>query len=62
MLFICVVLAQMLPIHMQLIPLFIMLNKLGVLNTYQGLIIPMLADPIALFFIRQNMMSIDDDL
>lgn len=61
-LFLCVVLAQMLPIHMQLIPLFIMLSKFGVLNTYHGLIIPMLADPIALFFMRQNMMSIQDDL
>lgn len=60
--FIIIVAAQMLPIHMQLIPLFIMLTKSGIVNSYFGLIFPMIANPLGLFFVRQYMLGIPDDL
>ncbi|GAB6100391.1 arabinose ABC transporter permease AraQ [Halanaerocella petrolearia] len=61
-LFMIIVGAQMLPIHIQIIPLFVMLTKVKLINTYAGLILPMIANPMGLFFIRQNMVGIDDDL
>lgn len=60
--FLIIVAAQMLPIHIQLIPLFIMLTKIGIINSYIGLILPMAANPMGLFFIRQYMLGIEDDL
>lgn len=60
--FLIIVAAQMLPIHMQLIPLFIMLTKAKIINTFAGLILPMIANPLGLFFVRQYMVGIEDDL
>jgi ABC-type glycerol-3-phosphate transport system permease component len=60
--FIVIVAAQMLPIHIQIIPLFIMLNKTSLVNTYTGLVLPMIANPMGLFFARQYMIGIEDDI
>lgn len=60
--FLAIIAAQMLPIHMQLVPLFVMLAKTGLINNYIGLIIPMVANPFGLFFVRQYMVGIPDDL
>ncbi len=60
--FLLVLAAQMLPIHLQLIPLFIMLTRARLINTYIGLILPMVANPFGLFFVRQYMVSINDDI
>lgn len=60
--FLTIIAAQMLPIHMQLVPLFIMLAKTGLVNSYIGLIFPMVANPFGLFFVRQYMVGIEDDL
>ncbi len=60
--FLIIVAAQMLPIHMQLIPLFIMLTKSKLVNTYTGMILPMIANPMGLFFLRQYMLGINEDL
>ncbi len=61
-LFLIIIAAQMLPIHMQLVPLFVMLAKIGFINNYIGLILPMIANPFGLFFARQYMVGIPDDL
>lgn len=60
--FLIIIAAQMLPIHMQLVPLFIILANTGLINNYIGLIIPMVANPFGLFFVRQYMVGIPDDL
>lgn len=60
--FLLIIAAQMLPIHMQLVPLFVMLARIGLINNYVGLIIPMVANPFGLFFVRQYMVGIEDDL
>ncbi|MFW6046803.1 MAG: carbohydrate ABC transporter permease [Candidatus Woesearchaeota archaeon] len=60
--FIVIVAGLMFPMHVQLVPLFIMLTNIGWLNTYVGLIVPVLPHPFGVFFVRQYMMSLDDDL
>lgn len=62
LLFLIIITAQMLPIHMQLVPLFLILAKLTLLNSYVGLILPMVANPFGLFFVRQYMLGIPDEL
>lgn len=61
-LFIIILSAQMLPIHILLIPLFIILNEVNLIDSYAGLILPLVANPIGLFFARQYMIGIEDDL
>ncbi len=60
--FLVIIAAQMLPIHMQLVPLFIILARTGLINKYTGLIIPMVANPFGLFFVRQYMVGIPNEL
>lgn len=60
--FLIIIAAQMLPIHMQLVPLFVILARTGLINSYVGLILPMVANPFGLFFARQYMLGIPDDL
>lgn len=45
------VLGMLIPIHSTLVPLFIMMNKMGILNTYAALILPYTAFelPLAIF-------------
>jgi multiple sugar transport system permease protein len=45
-----------------MLPLFLMLNKMGVLNTYLGVIIPGMASIFGIFLIRQFAVSIPDSL
>jgi ABC-type glycerol-3-phosphate transport system permease component len=60
--FLAIIAAQMLPIHMQLVPLFVILARTNLINNYVGLILPMVANPFGLFFVRQYMVGIPDDL
>lgn len=60
--FIIIVAGLMFPMHVQLVPLFIILAEIGWLNTYIGLIVPVLPHPFGVFFIRQYMMGLSDDL
>ena len=43
----------MIPFQASLIPLFIMVNKMGLVNNYFGLILPQLAAPIAVVIYKQ---------
>lgn len=54
--------STMIPIHLKLIPLFLMLNSYGLLNTYAGVVLPGLAPPFMVFFLRQFMLSLDGNL
>jgi multiple sugar transport system permease protein len=50
------------PAQVTMLPLFLMLNKMGVLNTYLGVIIPGMASIFGIFLIRQFAISIPDSL
>lgn len=55
---------MLIPIHSTLVPLFIMMNKVGLLNTYWALILPYTAFelPIAIFLTAAYMASIPKEL
>lgn len=52
----------MVPYHLTLIPQFILISRMGLLDTLAGLIIPTLANAQALFLMRQFIVSIPDEL
>lgn len=52
----------MVPGQLTLIPQFILITKLGLVDTMAGLILPTLANAQALFLMRQFIMGIPDDL
>jgi len=51
-----------LPIQLLVIPLFLLMSKLGMTNTYWAIILPWAANPLGIFLMRQNMKSIPDAL
>jgi multiple sugar transport system permease protein len=54
--------SMVIPSQVTMLPLFLMLNKLGVINTYIGVIIPGMASVFGIFLIRQFAMSVPDSL
>jgi ABC-type glycerol-3-phosphate transport system permease component len=61
-LFLVVLMSLMVPFASLLIPTFIIVRELGLLNTYWGLILPGLASPIGVFMMRQFIESLPNDL
>jgi ABC-type glycerol-3-phosphate transport system permease component len=61
-LFLVVLISLMVPFASLLIPTFIIVRELGLLNTYWGLILPGLASPIGVFMMRQFIESLPSDL
>jgi multiple sugar transport system permease protein len=53
---------MMLPRETMLIPLYILMNRYGLYNTYAGMALPQIAWPFGLFLMRQFMSSIPDEL
>lgn len=62
LLFILILVSQMIPFHLLIVSLFLMIIKFGMVETYWGAIVPIAASPIGIFFIRQYMLSIQDDM
>jgi multiple sugar transport system permease protein len=52
----------MVPAGITLIPNFILLSSLGLVNTYPGLILPFLAGAFGVFLMRQFMFGVPDEL
>lgn len=52
----------LLPLEVRILPSYEIVQKLGMLNTYQGLIIPLIASATATFFFRQYFRSIPEEL
>ena len=52
----------MIPLQVTMIPNFIIVSRLGLKNTYWGLILPPCAEAFGLFLSRQFMMSIPNEL
>jgi multiple sugar transport system permease protein len=61
-LFIAVLATLMLPIEVLMVPTFLIVKNLGWLNSYPGLIIPVVADAFGIFLMRQFMLSLPDSL
>src|SRR5439155_23199473 len=59
-LFLGILSTMMLPIEVVMVPTFLIVRDLGWLNSYQGLIIPVIADAFGVFLMRQFMLRIPD--
>jgi multiple sugar transport system permease protein len=51
----------MLPLEVTLVPTFLVIHKFGWLNSYQGIIGPLLVDAFGVFLMRQAIVSIPSD-
>ena len=61
-LFRVLMLALVIPAQVGMLPLFLLLRQMGLVNTYLGVIIPYLASVLGIFMIRQYVLSVPDDL
>ncbi|ROX62068.1 carbohydrate ABC transporter permease [Enterococcus faecium] len=61
-LFYFVLLTMMIPFQVFMIPLFIEVNLLGMLNTYAGLIIPRMTTAFGIFMMRSFFITLPDSL
>jgi multiple sugar transport system permease protein len=55
-------LGLVIPVQVSMLPLFLLMRELGLVNTYWGVIIPSLASIFGIFLIRQYAVSVPDDL
>ena len=60
--FLAILSTLMLPIEALMVPTFLLVRSLGWLNTYQGLIVPAVADAFGVFLMRQFMRHLPDSL
>jgi len=51
-----------LPVQVAMLPLFLLMKNLGLINTYWGVIIPGLASIFGIFLVRQYALSIPDEM
>lgn len=61
-LFTFILITMMIPFQVLMIPLFIEVFKLGILNTYAGLILPRMADAFGIFLMRSSFVSLPKEL
>jgi alpha-1,4-digalacturonate transport system permease protein len=61
-LFFAILGALMVPIQVILVPEFLIVSWLGLLNTHLGVILPRAAEAFGIFMVRQFMISIPDEL
>ncbi|MEU1788412.1 carbohydrate ABC transporter permease [Streptomyces sparsogenes] len=54
--------ALMVPGNLMILPLYVLMNKLSLIDTYAGLILPFAASAFGVFLMRQFMQSIPDEL
>ena len=54
--------AMLVPAQVGMLPLFLMLKRLGLVNTYGGVLVPWLASVFGIFLVRQVAQAIPDDL
>ena len=61
-LFVCVLIVMMIPFEILMLPLYREIVAMKLINNYIGIILPYLANPIAIFFFRQYLQSIPKDI
>jgi multiple sugar transport system permease protein len=54
--------ALVIPAQIGMLPLFLLLREMGLVNTYMGVMIPYLANIFGIFLIRQYVLSVPDEL
>ena len=59
-LFIVVLGALMIPIQVTFVPIYVLVSKLGWINTFPALIVPNLVSAYFIFMLRQSFMSVDN--
>lgn len=52
---------MMLPLEVTLVPTFLVIHKFGWMNSYQGIVGPLLIDAFGIFLMRQSILSIPTD-
>jgi len=62
LLFLLILSTMMLPLEVTMVPLFLIIKKLGWPNTYQGLIVPFLVEGFGVFLMRQYLQGIPNEL
>ncbi|MDE0673404.1 MAG: carbohydrate ABC transporter permease [Caldilineaceae bacterium] len=60
--FIVILSTLMIPFQVIMIPLFIMMARMGLVNTYWGMIVPAIVTPFGIFLMRQFMLSVPKSL
>ena len=60
--FAMVMFCLLIPVHAIALPIYIMLAKLGLTNTYASLVIPWTISVFGIFLMRQFFMTVPDDL
>jgi ABC-type glycerol-3-phosphate transport system permease component len=60
LLFIAVLGALMIPIQVTFVPIYVMVARLGWINSFAGLIVPHAVSAYFIFMLRQTFMSVDD--
>jgi multiple sugar transport system permease protein len=61
-LFVLVMVTLMTPGVVTFVPLFVLIAKIGLVNTYPALFLPFLTSPLGVFLMRQFMLGIPDSL
>lgn len=61
-LFVLVMVTLMVPGVVTLVPLFVIVSNLGIVNSYAALVLPFLTSPIGVFLMRQFIAAIPDPL
>lgn len=49
---------MMIPVHVTMIPIYVLFRGVGLLNTYPALILPALVNPFAIFLLRQFFLTL----
>lgn len=58
--FLLVLGALMVPIQVTFVPIYVMISRLGWINSYQGLIVPNLVSAYFIFMLRQSFKAVDE--
>jgi ABC-type glycerol-3-phosphate transport system permease component len=61
-LFSVVIASMIIPFHVIVIPMFVVVSKLGMLNQFPTLVLPWMAPPFGIFLMKQFMSSIPSEL
>ena len=61
-LFVCVLIVMMIPFEILMLPLYREIIAMKLINSYIGIILPYMANPIAIFFFRQYLLSIPKEI
>ncbi|WP_375616460.1 MULTISPECIES: sn-glycerol-3-phosphate ABC transporter permease UgpE [unclassified Bartonella] len=60
--FVLIFVTLMLPVEVRILPTYMVVAKLGMINTYSGMIIPLIASATATFLFRQFFLTVPDEL